>query len=136
VRGARARADAVVRDARHAADRDAASTPGASAVATCTERERTSADALLERERAAADATLDHERRAICRSLRHFLQAERMQTDDSLGRERVICDDVIGARDDVLATVSHDLRALLGALSIASELVAKAVPLDDANREA
>ena len=136
VRVARARADAIVLDARQATDRAAETTSGTTGVARRTERERTNADALLERERAAADATLDHERRATSRSLHHFLRAERTQTDESLGRERVVSDGVVAARDNILAVVSHDLRALLGALSIASELVAKAVPLDDANREA
>jgi signal transduction histidine kinase len=135
VRVARDRADAIVHDARQATDRAAQATSGAG-VAPRTERQRTSADALLERERTAADDRLEHERRATGRSLRHFLQAERLQTDEKLGGERIVSDDVIAARDDFLAMVSHDLRALLGALSMASELVAKAVPLDDAHREA
>jgi signal transduction histidine kinase len=136
VRVARARADVIVDDARRATDRATETTSGTSDVAPRTERERTNADALLERERAAADATLHRERRANRRSLQHFLHAERTQTDQKLDGERIVSDDVIAARDNFLAMVSHDLRALLGALSIASELVAKAVPLDDVNREA
>jgi signal transduction histidine kinase len=136
IRVARARADAIVHDARQATDVATEATTGTSDVAPRTERQRTKEDAALQRERASADANLDHERRATSRSLQHFLEVERSQTDEKLSGERVSVDYVISARDDFLGMVSHDLRALLGAFSFATELVAKALPSGDAGREA
>ena len=136
VRIARARADAIVDDARQATNRAAETTSGSADVAPHTERQRSNADALLERERAAADASVDRERRATGLSLQRFLRTERAQTDEKLDGERIVSDEVIAARDNFLAMVSHDLRGLLGVLSFASELVAKALPLDDSTRDA
>jgi len=136
LRVARARADAIVVDARKASDVAAEATSGTAALPPGTERQRSREDASLRRERASADAKLDHERRATSRSLQHFLAVERSQTDEKLGSERILSDDVTAARDNFLGMVSHDLRALLAVLSMSSELAAKAIPLDDANREA
>lgn len=135
IRVARARADALVVEARNASDR--ASDAGAgNGVAPATDRERTKEDAAVEEERTAADTKLEGERRAIDRSLGSFLEAERIQTDERLGGERVLSDEVIARRDNFLAIVSHDLRGLLGALSFASRLAAKGIAPDDSARTA
>lgn len=124
IRVARARADALVGDARDARDRAAQACSGAAAQ---TDHERTREDAVVDKERAAADVKLDRERRAADRSLHCFLEAERIQTDERLGGERVLSDEVIAGRDNFLAIVSHDLRGLLGALSLVSQLAAKGI---------
>ena len=90
----------------------------------------------MHQERASADLKLASERRKLSRSLKNLLETERSQTDETLGGERLCSDEVIAARDDFLRMVSHDLRALLGAFSFASELVAKALPDNPAGREA
>ena len=136
IRVARARADAIVHDARQATDLAAEATSGTSDVAPRTERQRTREDAALHQERASADVKLASERRAVSRSLKNVLDAERSQTDETLDGERFCSDEVIAARDDFLRMVSHDLRGLLGALSMASELVAKALPDSPDGRKA
>jgi signal transduction histidine kinase len=136
IRVARARADALVDDARVATDRAADARYGAHVVTAETDRGRTEEDAVLEEERAAADDELDRERLATARSLGCFLEAERIQTDERLGGERVLSDEVIAGRDNFLGIVSHDLRGLLNALSLATQLAAKGIADDDPGRKA
>ena len=136
IRVARQRADSIVEAARKATDLVAAAASGTSDVAPHTERQRTEADATLVDERATADDKLERERATAGRSLRRFLEVERSETDEKLGGERLCSDAVIAARDDFLAMVSHDLRGMLGALSMASELVAKSIPADDVSCDA
>ena len=94
------------------------------------------ADLGVRRERASADKKLERERKSGLHTLQRFLDAERSRTDENLDGERGSADVVIAARDDFLAMVSHDLRALLGAFSFASQLVAGALPEDDKGRAA
>jgi signal transduction histidine kinase len=136
IRVARARADALVDDARVATDRAADALSGAHEITPETNRDRTAEDAVIEQERAAADTELDRERRATDRSLGCFLDAERIQTDERLGGERLLSDEVIAGRDNFLGIVSHDLRGLLSALSLASQLAAKGIAADDSARKA
>ena len=136
IRVARARADALVNGARIATDRAADALSGAHVITPETSRERTHEDALVEQERAAADSKLDRERRATERSLGCFLAAERIQTDERLGGERVLSDEVIARRDNFLGIVSHDLRSLLTAVSLGSQLAAKGIAADESGRKA
>jgi signal transduction histidine kinase len=136
IRVARARADALVDGVRVATDRAADVRSGAHAITAETNRDRTAEDAVIEQERAAADTELDRERRATDRSLGCFLDAERIQTDERLGGERLLSDEVIAGRDDFLGIVSHDLRGLLSALALASQLAAKGIAADESARKA
>lgn len=127
-----AEADGVVRLARERADQiieaARASQPVPPAEAEAAERERAVADAVLGRERSTADATLGREREAHRRYLADFLKAEREATDAHLSGERAHADDQVAARDEFLAMVSHDLRALLGGLALSAALVARHAP--------
>lgn len=126
VRIARRRADEVVQAARDDADRER----GAQAADTeaSAERERTRADVVLEQERSSADAVLQDERAERKRYLADFLAVEREATDKDLIGERAHADTVIAARDEFLATVSHDLRSLLGGLSLNAEVLLDLAP--------
>jgi signal transduction histidine kinase len=121
VRAARIRADQVVQVARDEADRDR-SQPASS------ERERRRADVVLEDERSNADAVLETERAERRRFLAHFLAVERQATDKDLEGERAEADAAISNSDQLLATVSHDLRSLLGGLLLNAELMVERAP--------
>lgn len=73
----------------------------------------------------AADAQLAAERGARTQALVDLLTQERELTDVRLGDERGYADAAIGSRDDFLAMVTHDLRALLNGVTLsAGELLA------------
>jgi len=129
VRIARRRADQVVQTARNDADRERG--PQATATEASSELERTRADGVLKQERSSADAVLRHERAERKRYLADFLAVEREATDKGLIGERAHADTVIAARDEFLATVSHDLRSLLGGLSLNTELLLDLAPGGD-----
>jgi signal transduction histidine kinase len=118
---ARERADVILQDARDEADRmrgpEPISTRGTS------ERKRTRADDQLEDERGRADEVLADERAARKQYLAKFLAVEREATDEDLTGERAHADTLIAARDEFLATVSHDLRSLLGGLALNASLL-------------
>jgi signal transduction histidine kinase len=120
VRIARERADEVVRTARDSVDRERPESAGADAA---FERERNREDVILARERSTADAVLDVERSRRKRYLAAFLAVEREATDQDLMDERADADTVIATRDEFLATVSHDLRSLLGGLALNAQLM-------------
>jgi signal transduction histidine kinase len=123
---ARKRADEIVVAARDEADRlvGAASESAEGA----SERKRTRADDLLEKERAQADSALAIERAERKEYLTNFLAAERDSTDEDLTGERAHADTLIAARDEFLATVSHDLRSLLSGLALNAQLLVARVP--------
>jgi signal transduction histidine kinase len=127
VRVARLRADEVVQTARDRADSKHLLPRAAAAVAS-TDRERTNEDLVLEGERSRADAVLERQRFDRKRYLADFLAVEREATDRYLVDERQDADTAIAARDEFLATVSHDLRSLLGGLSLSAELLWKQAP--------
>jgi signal transduction histidine kinase len=122
---ARERADQVVQDARDEADRER---PQSTAAEGAGQRERSRADLVLRQERSSADALLENDRAERRRYLADFLAVERDATDKDLRGERANADKVIATRDDFLATVSHDLRSLLGGLSLNAELLVKHAP--------
>ena len=126
VRLARERADEVVQTAR--ADADRQREPQSTSGEARFERERARADVVLEKERTDADAVVDKERTERRRYLADFLTVEREATDSDLTGERAHADTAIAARDEFLATVSHDLRSLLGSLALNAELLFKHAP--------
>jgi signal transduction histidine kinase len=125
---ARERADQVVRAARDDADQERAGHPRSITDEASARQQRTRADAQLEAERARADLVLERERAERRRVLADFLAVEREATDNDLIGERAHADTVIAARDEFLATVSHDLRSLLGGLSLNAELMVTHAP--------
>lgn len=128
LRTARQRAGDVIKSARNDADRkDAGNRPSREADAR-SKRLRDQEDAALDREHITADAVLRREREAQRRYLADFLAVERSSTDADLDDERAHIDAMVEARDAVLATVSHDVRTLLGGLSINTELVMANAP--------
>jgi signal transduction histidine kinase len=124
VQVARERADEVLQAARDDADREQPS----SRADPASEQQRGRADVILARERAKADAVLERERaqRRVCFQV--FLANERDATDANLLDERADADTTVATRDDFLATVSHDLRSLLGGLSLSAQLLLEKAP--------
>ena len=118
---ARARADAVLTEAREKADEGAPEVGSPDAVA----RDRDEADEVLEYERAAADESLRRERQDAARVLSALLPLARNSTDRSLLTERAASDAALSYRDDFLAMVSHDLNNLLGGILLSANLLAK-----------
>lgn len=93
---------------------------------------RDRADVEVERQRLAADAATATERQERKRYMVAFLALERDRTDGDLVEERTLADTLIASRDEFLATVSHDLRTLMGGLSLTADLIAQAAPAGDA----
>ena len=123
VRAARRRADAMVEDARDETD-------NADHVPIEAQRERVIVDRAIEEERAATDAALRRERAKLRRPMDQLFAVERDQTDQHLDDERGIADFAIAARDEFLAVVSHDLRSLLGTISLNADALCDAAPKD------
>jgi signal transduction histidine kinase len=121
LRKARDRSDALVQTARD--DADAHASRGAAA-----EQARTQADKIVEEARTSADAVLAYERAENRRYLADFLAAEREATDEHLVGERHHADLSIAASDRLLGIVSHDLRSLLGGLSLNDGLLLRQAP--------
>jgi signal transduction histidine kinase len=118
VRRARKHADEVVRHARDVVDRGPAESGEASAA-----QEREQADDVLRDERATADAALERERKERRRILDDFMTVEREATDEDLEGERGHADEALAAQQEMLGTVCHDLRSLLGGLSLSAQLL-------------
>ncbi len=90
--------------------------------------ERSLEDERLRKERAAADEVLATERLERKQSMADFLAVEREATDQDLIEERKRADTVIAARDEFLATVSHELRSYLSSLALSAQLLHKEAP--------
>lgn len=122
---ARARADAVLAAARAKSDRQLATRPVTAEnaeTAAAIQRERRVEDQALRRERSEADET----RRAERAEQTALLESEREETDKDLSTERTQSDKVVATRDELLGTVSHDLRNMLGVMVNFVWLIAKA----------
>ena len=117
---ARARevADTVVDTARNKADEKLETDNAAPAFHQTLAMERAAEDRILEGERSVADQSLELERRSKADTLAELLPLERQNTDAHLLTERVRADESVAHRDDFLGIVSHDLRSLLGNISI------------------
>ncbi|MBX3196602.1 MAG: hypothetical protein KF894_00495 [Labilithrix sp.] len=89
------------------------------------EAERRLHDEALEHERAVADAKLEAERSARRRAIAELLSAEREQTNEDLRAERERADEQVDARDDALASISHELRNLIGIVGMSAETLVR-----------
>jgi signal transduction histidine kinase len=121
---ARQRATEVLRTARERTDRDLAAGTG-SARRREIWTERGAEDQALAEERATADERLHVEREERQRALSRLLGLEREATDGRLQIERVRADRTVATRDDFLGIVSHDLRTLLGGISLSAAVLAQ-----------
>lgn len=95
---------------------------------SAVEASRAREDVEVDRKREAADTATQMERGERKRFMEAFLAAERVRTDEDLVEERGLADRLVVSRDEFLANVSHDLRSLLGGLSLTSGLMGKVAP--------
>lgn len=82
--------------------------------------ERRLNDRALDHERAVTDSKLAAERSARRRAIAELLSVERERTDEDLREERECADEAVEVRDDALAAVSHELRNLIGTVSLSA----------------
>ncbi|HYH41976.1 MAG TPA: histidine kinase dimerization/phospho-acceptor domain-containing protein, partial [Burkholderiales bacterium] len=134
VRRAREHADAVLDTARDKADKTLEATKPTVQAIEAVAGERARDDELLHNERVVADESLTREREEEARALAALLPLEREKTDAHLLTERVHADGVVANRDDFLGMVSHDLRNLLGSISLTATLTAKQASESDEGR--
>ena len=92
-------------------------------------------DVEVDRKREEADTATRIERGERKRYLEAFLAAERGRTDEDLVEERGLADTLVVSRDEFLANVSHDLRTLLGGLSLTAGLIDKVAPQGEAGAQ-
>jgi signal transduction histidine kinase len=124
---ARARADAVLTQARETEDQK----PAISTHSTNVAQERADADEVLEDERAEADDLLRREREDSARILSALLPLARRSTDWKLLTERASSDAALAYRDDFLGMVSHDLNNLLGGIVLSASVLARQATRSD-----
>ncbi|HEX7487473.1 MAG TPA: HAMP domain-containing sensor histidine kinase [Anaeromyxobacteraceae bacterium] len=130
----RGHADQVLHDSRRRADESLGREGSSGGQRRELRQERALADATLRQERLTADEELTDERRARMRSLAHLFLLEREQTDERLLVERARSDATLAARDDFMGMVAHDLRTLLGGISLSADLQIKNATDDEAGR--
>jgi len=118
VRRARALADRVLEAAERLSD---SARPATSRVL----RERRLEQARVEDAREQADEQVVAERALNAQGLAEILRLERATTDEHLVVERTRSDDATSSRDEFLAVVSHDLRAILAGLALNAAVVLK-----------
>jgi signal transduction histidine kinase len=131
VKEAREQADRAVKTGREEVDRKITETPGEPAVSRRVQRQRDREDAVLKREQAVADSVLQDERAMRRRYLADFLHVEREVTDAALIEERGDSDAIVRGRDDLLATVCHELRTLTASVAINNAILKKDAPPGD-----
>ncbi len=126
---ARDKADTLLSDARDVEDRKLAaeSLPGgiSRAVSDAIDDTRAREDAVLVAERKDADVAADEERARRQLALASLLAHEREDTDLQLSLERTHADEALSSREDILALVSHDLRALLGGIALSADMLGR-----------
>jgi signal transduction histidine kinase len=125
LRGARERADRLLTAARAAADERLPLSELTKAAAALLLDQRDAEDRTVAAERKEADQLLERERSGRLEKVSALLVLERQTTDLHLSVERKAADDEIATRDDFLAQVSHDLRALVAAHKLYVALVVK-----------
>ena len=123
VDNARKDADAVIAAFRTTADQRAGSSGGLAPANSTVQKARAAEDARTARERAAADEELHDKRADDITTLLRLLPMEREKTDQHLLTEREQADEAISQRDDFLSIVSHDLRHLLGTITLGASLI-------------
>jgi signal transduction histidine kinase len=119
VKRARDDADAVLEAAREKADEKIDHTRPHSGTHATIREERAVEDEVLRNERALADERLRQERIETARAL----TSERDATDRYLLTERSRSDEELANRDDFLGIVSHDLRDLLGGITLSASVI-------------
>ncbi len=122
VENARANADAVVGAARDLADQKPHNAGRRRPADDAILEARALEDEVLARERAATDEKLRSKQADVSMLLR-LLPIEREKTDQYLLTERERADEAISNRDDFLSIVSHDLRNLLGIVSLGAQFI-------------
>ena len=126
---ARDDSDAVVRRARELADRVLAAAERLSdstrAVTPLMLHERRVEQERVEDAREVADEQVAADRELNAHALAEILRLERASTDEHLFIERTRSDHATSTRDEFLAVVSHDLRAMLAGLALNAAVVVK-----------
>ena len=92
--------------------------------------ERDAADELVTMEYAVADAQVSDELSERRRAIIRLLALERGDTDRVLARERRASDSRVADRDDLLGSVSHDLRNQLSAMLVSTSVLILQHPND------
>ncbi|HSP18960.1 MAG TPA: HAMP domain-containing sensor histidine kinase, partial [Myxococcaceae bacterium] len=130
--------DAVIQRARDLADRVLAAAERRSdsirAVTPGLLQDRRVEKERLEDAREVADEVSAADRELSARALAEILRLERASTDEHLVIERTRSDHATSTRDDFLAMVSHDLRAMLGGLALNAAVVVKGSASDTGNK--
>lgn len=126
---ARVKADSLLSDARDLEDQKLASQsqPGgvSAGVSDAIDETRAREDAVLVTERKDADVAAEQERARRQLALASLLAHERQDTDLHLSLERTHADAALSSREDILALVSHDLRALLGGIALSADMLGR-----------
>jgi len=134
VEQARGRSDEALAGARKQADSTSVREGSSAGERQELRLEREEEDAILREERSTADEKQVEERRERIRALASILQLERGQTDERLLVERARGDAALAARDDFMGLVSHDLRTLVGNISLSAEFLAREAAGDEAGK--
>ncbi len=122
---ARERADDLVEVARREAEATLRKAGGHDGDAAKLASALSSAAEKVDEERAAADAKLEVDRVREERAAALRMTIEREETDWRLLLERARADQSVSSRDDFLAMVSHDVRGLLGGLTMSAAALAR-----------
>ncbi|MBA3394347.1 MAG: HAMP domain-containing histidine kinase [Deltaproteobacteria bacterium] len=126
---ARDKADTLLSEARDVEDQKLASQslPGgiSASVSDAIDNTRAREDAVLVEERKDADIAAEQERTRRRLALASLLAHERQDTDLHLSLERTHADEALSSREDILALVSHDLRALLGGIALSADMLGR-----------
>ncbi len=83
------------------------------------------AEQAIDEERRRTDHAVEREREDKEHVVGHVLARERQDTNRALADERAESDELIDARDELFATISHDLRNLINAIHLKSQLLQK-----------
>ena len=134
-RGAR-KADSVLSAARGRENDKLAAEASLPGVTAVLRAERDHEDLALSTERRVADAALTAERARKGLTRARLLAAEREETDLRLQIERTRADEALTSREDFLAMVSHDLRALLNGIVMSAGALKRLVGADPEGRAA
>jgi signal transduction histidine kinase len=131
---ARGRADQVLGQSRKRADDTLAGESSTAGQRQALRHERAQADDTVRQERLSADEQLADERQARMRALANLFVLERERTDERLLVERARGDAALGARDDFMGMVAHDLRTLLSGIALGAEVQVKIATDDETGR--